>query len=128
MSHLPRLIPFEKIIGYVYCKDIGVLPCENISDKTRLMVLGDFFMTGVKENFIIIPEGEFPQFKDVLIPQKYKECLQVLLAHLLKNNDVLLSHFPRKVLNFIITQLGERIIYLSNNDLHKMLKGKIFRK
>lgn len=81
MGILPRIIPEEKIMGFVYIKNVGLIPVETLDDKIKITALGEIYIEGFDKGYIFRnEEGELPQFKGDA-PQKYKEALQVLIAH-----------------------------------------------
>jgi len=103
MGTLPRHIPFEKIIGYVIVHDkvylsydpeddkewheiVLVLAVENQQDKTKLLALADIFLQGFRSGMIRREEGCLPQFNGDA-PRPQKKSLQVLLQHIMDNQD-----------------------------------------
>ncbi len=102
MGKIPRHIPSEKIIGYVIVHDkvflaypdddkdwheiVLVLAVEDDTDKTELLALADLFLQGFRSGMIRRETGCLPQF-DGDAPGKQKKSLQVLLQHIMDNQD-----------------------------------------
>src|SRR3989338_4242953 len=103
MGQLPRHIPPEKIIGYVIVHDkvflsydheydkewheiVWVLTVQDDEDKTKLLALAEIFLQGFRSGMIRRETGCLPQF-DGSAPWKQKKSLQVLLQHIMNNQD-----------------------------------------
>lgn len=119
MGTLPRKILEEKIIGFVYIKNVGLIPVETLEDKIKITALGEIYIEGFDKGYIFRnEEGELPQFKGDA-PQKYKESLQVLTEHLRQNFYLIKRDHFLFTENERLSKSKFKIVFLSKDTLFK---------
>jgi hypothetical protein len=130
MSFKPRKVKAEKVIGFVIVQGM-VLPCENKEDKEILFSNGQLYGRGLRKDYYYIAEGEYPQYVNGKGPIKYRTILRLVMSHLIENFSYLTKTFSIEATEYlyeILKQKNKDAIYLSIDDIKKLLKGKIFRK
>ena len=93
MGELPRKIPEGKIIRFVFIQNLGIISVKDKEDKERIIALGEIYLEEFNKGYIFInDDGGLPNFKGEA-PKKYKNSLQVLMSHGMKNM-YLLEKYP----------------------------------
>ena len=82
---LARKIDFSKCTGFVYCKQIGILPCETRKDKRELIALCQIYRNAINRGAIISEGMHMPEYRYGITTPQEKKASEIIVDHALIN-------------------------------------------
>jgi len=129
MGHLPRKIELNQVIGFVYCKCVGVLFCGDEADKGNLLALGKIYLKGMKRGSIT-QTGGLPQFNSKTTLEEQK-TVQVTMDHLIINlppyQSLFKSNEETTKLSLFLKSLNKELLFISKEEMKKYFMILHFR-
>ncbi len=126
-SIIPRALALQDVVGFVYCRDLGLLACGCRADKRRLWAWAEIFRTAMERGaFEVSIKGSFPTAVAGVATTEERDAFDVLSEHQMENYEMVGQMFGERGLATRLDRLGKKvrkdICYLSREECLRLLK------